>query len=315
MCRHDLVSFCDCLIRLRQVDIHLVTIEIGVIGWAICVVKPQGLFLWQDSCYMGHHRWLVQSWLSVDNQNIAVGQVTVHNFAAYLNLVGNTVSFLPGHIGKQNLLPSLFVFHNICTRVHIRSVLNETREADCVNCWDTLRESQFPGHKDRHSNLISRNHRIRRNDRSTPKVDSLAHHFHSKHAFFSFEELSDTLLLLINSFLCHRRIHKNIDSILQHDPLLGRVSIDRLSIFFFRRFRVYLLDQWLWERNISLNHFCQHCWMGMKVSSVSVWSLAHVSFGLGAETSGRYNHSWHEKLVAAHRVRIWLTVNVDTTIQ
>ena len=119
MSGHNFIGFCDGLIGLGQMNVHLIAVEVSVICRTVGVVEPQCLFFRQNSSDVGHHRGLVQGWLSIENQHITVGKVTVHNLATDLDLVSNTVSFLPGHVGEQNLFSSFLIFNNIGAWVHI----------------------------------------------------------------------------------------------------------------------------------------------------------------------------------------------------
>jgi len=127
----------------------------------------------------------------------------MNDFASDLNLVGDTISFLSGHVGEQDLFACFFVFDNIGAWMDIRAVLDQAGKSNCVNSRDTLRERQFSGHKDRDTNLIGSDHGIGGNDRASTEVDTLAHHLHAEHALLPLEELPDALLLLVDSLLGH----------------------------------------------------------------------------------------------------------------
>jgi hypothetical protein len=134
--------------------------------------------------------------------------------------------------------------------VNIWTILNETGETLSVHRGNTLRKSKFSGHKDRHSNLVCSDHRVRWNNRSAAIVNTLTHHLHPKHTLLPFKELSNALLLLIGCFLSHRCIHKDIDSILQHYPLLSGVAHNLFTVLILGCFRIYLLDQGLRQGDV-----------------------------------------------------------------
>ena len=100
-------------------DVHLITVEVSIISRAVGVVESQCLFFRQNSSDVGHHRGLVQGWLSIENQHITVGKVTVHDLATDLDLISYSVSFLPSHVREQNLFSGFLIFNNIGAWVHI----------------------------------------------------------------------------------------------------------------------------------------------------------------------------------------------------
>ena len=85
-------------------DVHLIAIEVSVIGAAVSVVHPDCLLLGQDFSEMRHHTWFMEGWLSVHEQDITVAQMSVHDFLTNSELVGKAISLLLRHILKHNLL-------------------------------------------------------------------------------------------------------------------------------------------------------------------------------------------------------------------
>ena len=88
--------------------------------------------------------------------------------------------------------------------MHIATITDVLAETLNVDLGDGLWESQLTSHENWHANLISGNVRIRRDNRSSTKVDSLAHHLHSKHALLPLKKLSHARLCLVSSLLRHR---------------------------------------------------------------------------------------------------------------
>lgn len=79
-------------------DVHFITIEVSVVRRTVSIMESQSLLFRQDSGDVSHHRWLVKCRLAVDDQHISVVQVPVHNFAADLDLVSDTVPLVPCHV-------------------------------------------------------------------------------------------------------------------------------------------------------------------------------------------------------------------------
>lgn len=119
MGRHELVGFRDGLVALGQVNVHLVTIKIGVVRRTISVVESKHLILVQDSSDVTHHRGLVKGRLTVHNQRVTVGQMAVHDLATDLDLVGHAITFFSSHVGQQHLFARVLVFNDVRTWVHI----------------------------------------------------------------------------------------------------------------------------------------------------------------------------------------------------
>jgi hypothetical protein len=119
-------------------------------------------------------------------------------------------------------------------------------------------------------------------------------------------------LLLIDCFLGHRCIHENIHGILQHNPLLCGVAQYWLTVLVLFCLGIYLLDQGLGQGDVGLDYLGQHSAVSMEVGSVPIGGLAVIALGLGTESGGRHNHSAHEELLTAHRVRKRLAVSVYT---
>ena len=59
------------LLGLQHVQVHLVAIEIGVVGRADAQVQPEGL-PWHDAHGVGHHGHAVQRRLPVEQHDVAV---------------------------------------------------------------------------------------------------------------------------------------------------------------------------------------------------------------------------------------------------
>ena len=100
-------------------------------------------------------------------------------------------------------MTSGFIFDHISTWMHVATVSDVLTESLNIDLGDGLWEGQLTSHENWHANLISGNVRIRRDHRSTTKVDSLAHHFHPEHALLLLKELSYALLCLVSGLLCH----------------------------------------------------------------------------------------------------------------
>jgi len=146
----------------------------------------------------------MQSWLSVDEQDITSHQVSVDDLATNLQLVCDSFSLLKRHVLQEELIAGFFIFHDVGSWMLRRSVDNVLTQATITDSCNTFWEGQLSRHEDWHTDLVSRDVRVGRNDTPSTEVDTLAHHFHSEHAFLALEELSNTWLCFIDRLGCHR---------------------------------------------------------------------------------------------------------------
>ena len=62
---------------LREMHVHLVTIEIGVVGVTIGVVHANNPLIGKDTSLVTHDGGFVESWLTVHQDVITSGEMTV----------------------------------------------------------------------------------------------------------------------------------------------------------------------------------------------------------------------------------------------
>ena len=98
-------------------NVHFIAIKVSIIRATISVVHADRLLFGEDLCQMSHHAWLMESWLSIDKEDIAVCEVPVHNFLPELELFSNAISFLLRHVLEQDLMTCFFIFDHVCTWV------------------------------------------------------------------------------------------------------------------------------------------------------------------------------------------------------
>jgi hypothetical protein len=146
----------------------------------------------------------MQSWLSVNKQDISSHQMPVDDLATNLQLVCNSFSLLTRHILQVELITSVLVLHDVCTWMLSRSIDYVFTQSTIAHRSNTFWECQLPGHKDWYTNLVSCDVGVGRNDTPSAEVDTLAHHFHSEHAFLALKELSDTRLCFVDRLGRHR---------------------------------------------------------------------------------------------------------------
>ena len=78
----DLQRFCPRNLSLREMHVHLVSVEISVVCIAVGIVHSNCFLAWQDSCSVAHYGGLVKSWLTIHQNYITVGQMSMHLLVA-----------------------------------------------------------------------------------------------------------------------------------------------------------------------------------------------------------------------------------------
>ena len=65
-------------------NVRFISIEVSIVRAAVSVMHTDGLFFGKHAASMRHDTRLMQSGLSVDEQRVAISQVTVHDLLAYI---------------------------------------------------------------------------------------------------------------------------------------------------------------------------------------------------------------------------------------
>ena len=81
-------------------DVHLIAVEVSIVSIAVGVMHPDGLLLGQNASDMRHDRRLMQSWLPIHQQHVAVSEMAVDYFAADLQLLRHAIAFGACHLAE-----------------------------------------------------------------------------------------------------------------------------------------------------------------------------------------------------------------------
>jgi len=109
--------------------------------------------------------------LSIHQQRISVRQVTIHNLASSLELVGDSIPLLVSHATQKCLNASLFIKNHVSSWMTERSISHHTGQPFSIDLADTFGEGQLTGHEDGHADLVSGDVWVGRDDRTTAIVD------------------------------------------------------------------------------------------------------------------------------------------------
>lgn len=184
-------------------NVHLVSIEVSIVGATVGIVHTDCLLFWQDLRQMCHHTWLMKGRLSVDKKDISVAKVAMDYLLAYLELLSDSIPVLLGHVLEEDLVATVFIFDHVGTRVHLGAIPHKCAKSLDVDIRNTLGKGQLFGHEHGHADLISRDVGVGGYNTPSTKVDSFTHHFHAEHAFFALKELPDTWLGFVSRLLSH----------------------------------------------------------------------------------------------------------------
>lgn len=76
----DVVGFRPADHILDKVKIHLVSVKVCIVGFAVGIVEPDSLLVGQDAHYVAHNGRLMKTWLAVKKHYIPGSQVTPEDF-------------------------------------------------------------------------------------------------------------------------------------------------------------------------------------------------------------------------------------------
>mmetsp|Transcript_8719 Transcript_8719/g.32186 ORF Transcript_8719/g.32186 Transcript_8719/m.32186 type:complete len:242 (-) Transcript_8719:1796-2521(-) len=87
LCPGELIS--------REMNIHLITIKVGIVGFAVGIMETNDLLIWNWTYtnLVRHETRSVESWLSVEQAIVTIDNMTIHHSDLGENLFGIQVSF------------------------------------------------------------------------------------------------------------------------------------------------------------------------------------------------------------------------------
>ena len=286
---HQTVCFCDRLVALRQVNVHLIAVKISVVGVAVGVVHSDCLLLWQYATSMSHDTGLVQGGLPIHKQWIVVREVAVYDFSTDIQKLGGAISLFWGHVRKMNNLACLLILDHVGTRVNCGTVSHGLPESLGIETSYRFWVRELLGHEYWNSDLVSSNIRVWRNNTPTTVVDSLAHHLHPEHTFLFLKQLSDAALLFVGILGSHRGVHEAVYSFLELNPLLSsNTKFSRLLSL------PRLVQERVLHRLVTGHNLQKHRRVSMQVGLTLASSSATTVTSLALWPEPR---RWHDNLI------------------
>mmetsp|Transcript_14393 Transcript_14393/g.39001 ORF Transcript_14393/g.39001 Transcript_14393/m.39001 type:complete len:244 (-) Transcript_14393:836-1567(-) len=175
--------------RLRHMHVHLITVEVGVVGRGDRQVEAES-GVGQDAHAVAHHTHFVQRGLTVEEHQVSVMQVALHLVSKLQPLVLPSLHELQvdaAPILTDDELCACFAWGRVGTIVHQRLQLVD------VEGRGSFRERQVQRDGPRYAQLINADVGVARDDCARRKVDALAHEVAPDAAFFALEALRDGL--------------------------------------------------------------------------------------------------------------------------
>ena len=166
-------------VGLEEVQVHLVSVEIGVVGFAVRVVHSEGLLFGEDAHDVAEQRVLVQTRLSVEEDDVPGDQVPVDGLVLGVDeeCFGESDPLLVREVFQLDFSA---VVDQVVRAGPLRAADDELAELLNVVLVDGFREGELFGDEHRDSDLVRLQVWVGGDDGSRCVVDSLAHHFHSE---------------------------------------------------------------------------------------------------------------------------------------
>lgn len=153
---------------LRHVHIHFVTVEVSILRTGRRNVQTEGR-LGKHTHAVAFHRSLVKRRLAVEEHNVAVDEVAMHDVAlAKLNVLRIDLAEIDGAIFLREL-------DGLGTWMLIGSIANLLHEAFAILRSHTFGEGEIRRDLRRNAEFVEINIGIRRNHRAGREVDTLTH--------------------------------------------------------------------------------------------------------------------------------------------
>mmetsp|Transcript_69402 Transcript_69402/g.196752 ORF Transcript_69402/g.196752 Transcript_69402/m.196752 type:complete len:322 (+) Transcript_69402:2868-3833(+) len=181
-------GLCAGLLSLRQVQVHLVPVEVGVVGGAHALIETQRA-PWHDLRPVGHDRQSVQRGLAIEEHDVAIPHVAVHCGAVLQAIRQLTPEILSK--GSEELPAAVLEADEARARVLLGPMPDGLPEALYVRRADLLRERHPLGDPFGHHYLLHADIRVGRYDRAPREVHTLSIQIAAKAALLPLQPRAD----------------------------------------------------------------------------------------------------------------------------
>jgi hypothetical protein len=172
---------------LRDVNIHFIAIEVGVIGAADLEIEAEGT-IGHDAYEMGHNRHAMEGGLAIKEDNVAIAQVTFDGITLFeVFREGREISDIAeveaAAIRADNVIGAGETFRALHDQLlHLLNIPLGDAFGNGEDASDFLGDPHF----------VNREVGIRRNDGPGGEIDAFAGEMTAEPAFFAFEALSES---------------------------------------------------------------------------------------------------------------------------
>ena len=181
----DLGQLGTCFLALRDMQVHLITVKVGVIRRRHTEVEPEGGVVHQLHP-VHHHAHLVQTRLPVEEHIVAVAQMALHDpaglqsdLAAPVVLEINALARVTDHIASAGVFG--------------RPIADQFRQVRSVKRRHPLGVCEVASNTARHADLVELQVRVARNHGTCREVHTLAHQVATQAALLALEACADRL--------------------------------------------------------------------------------------------------------------------------
>ena len=191
-----------------DVQIHLIAVEVGVVGTSYRQVEPKGRVV-EHLDVVGHDRHLVERGLAVEEDDVAIGEVPLDDIAHVEHDVSRA------HVLEIDHLVCVAPADDVLgARVLVGAPLDGLFELLHVKSGDALGNGKISSYRSRNAHLVHPQVWISRDNGSGGKIAPLAHEIAPHPALFSDDPLPERLeglsaplgrLRLVGYFVVHKR--------------------------------------------------------------------------------------------------------------
>ena len=192
---HDDTCLSTCLLALDDVEVHLVTVKVRVVGGTDTEVEPEGLTLIHDLDTVGHHGHPVQRRLPVEQDDVSVHELPLDGESLF-EVLCEEFGVVSGDphlplIGLDDVVDSGLVLSILGPL--LGSAPDHLTDGLDVGGVDVNGDRELPGCGDGDSDVVDGQHRVGGDDGTCGEVHTLTRQVGSETTLLTLEPLSQSL--------------------------------------------------------------------------------------------------------------------------
>ena len=216
-------------LALRHVHIHLIAVEIRIVWLGVANVHAKRVAALHDFDDVTHHTHSMQTWLTVEQDRVAVHHVAMNDVAIFQTDRGAV------HVAERDIRP-VFLLQNLGTGIDFGPVLHKFHEEFAIPVVDHHGFCETHGDAQGYAELARGQIGVTGDDGSSTEIDTFAHQIASYAAVFRIQTPCDALKGAPSSVgnrdsALDFVVDNHCDKILENhgqivDDMLRRVGID-----------------------------------------------------------------------------------------